>query len=55
MPNLTNPGRYTNLREVEIDTSNNKMEVPKTRTISISENLYRRFVAHSKRYYNVEL
>ena len=53
MPNLTNLGRYTNLREVEIDPSTNNLE-PKTRTMKISEHLYRRFVAHSKKYYNVE-
>jgi hypothetical protein len=43
-------GRYVNLREVTIDTSNNKLEVP-TRTICISEHLYRMFIAHSKKYY----
>jgi hypothetical protein len=53
MPNLTNLGRYTNLREVEINPSTNHLE-PKTRTIKISGHLYRRFVAHSKKYYNVE-
>ena len=50
----SNPfGPMTSLRPVIIDTANNKLEVPKTRTILISEPLYRRFVDHSKRYHNV--
>ena len=44
-------GRYVSFREVTIDTSTNKMEPKPTRTIMISEQLYRRFIAHSKKYY----
>ena len=51
----SNPfGPMTSLREVTINTSNNHLEVPKTRIIRISEFMWRRMVAHSKRYYNVE-
>jgi hypothetical protein len=53
LPPKNELGRYVGLREVEIDPSTNKME-PKSRTICISELLYRRFVAFSKRHYNVE-
>ena len=53
MPARNELGRYVGLREVTIDPSTNKLE-PKPRTISISEHLYRRFVAFSKRHYNVE-
>ena len=52
-------GRYTNLKEISVvDNSTNEKDsnkVPKpTRTIKISEQLYRRFIGHSIRYYNVE-
>ncbi len=49
-------GNLTTMKPIitPISTSNNKKnEIPKTKTILISEQLYRRFVAHSKRYYNV--
>ncbi len=52
-------GRYTTLKEIpgidNTDSSNNKPIVQKpTRTMKISEPLYRRFVGFSKRYYDVE-
>ena len=39
------------MREVEIDPSTTRLEPKPTRPICISEQLYRRFVAHSKKYY----
>lgn len=54
----TNPfgSKHTTLRPVIIDTASNKPEfLPKTRTILISDPLYRFSVAHSKRYYNTEI
>ena len=45
-------GRYTTLHPVTTSTTN-KVQKP-TRTIKISEHLYRRFVGFSKRYYDVE-
>ena len=43
------------LRPITIDnTSDTNNNIPKTRVIRISEPLYRRFVGHSKRFYNVE-
>ncbi|HJT86187.1 MAG TPA: hypothetical protein VJ697_17035 [Nitrososphaeraceae archaeon] len=50
MPSRNEFGRYVGMREVEIDPSTNKLE-PKPRCIS--ELLWRSFVAHSKKYYNV--
>ena len=51
-------GRYTNLKEISVVDSTNEKDsnkVPKPiRTIKISEQLYRRFIGHSIRYYNVE-
>lgn len=40
----------TSLREVVIN-SDNSIEFPKTRVIKISEVLFRRFIAFSKKYY----
>ena len=54
MPKRNEFGRWTSFREVTIDTATNKMEPKLTRTICISELLYHRFIAHSKKYYNVE-
>ena len=49
--NLTHLKPINNTNTAETTTSKN----PKlTRTIKISEHLYRRFVGHSRRYYNVE-
>jgi hypothetical protein len=43
-------GQYTNLKPITTST-----KVPKpTRTIKINEPLFRRFVVHSKKFYNVE-
>jgi hypothetical protein len=54
--NNTGFGNLTHLNPIN-DTStittNNKVPKP-TRTIKISEQLFRRFVGHSRRYYNVE-
>ncbi|HJT83399.1 MAG TPA: hypothetical protein VJ697_02860 [Nitrososphaeraceae archaeon] len=50
MPNRNEFGRWIGLREVTIDPSTNKLET-KPRTICISELLWRRFIAHSKKYY----
>lgn len=47
-------GRLTNLRPITIDNTSDTNKIPKTRVIRISEPLYRRFVGHSKRFYNVE-
>ncbi len=50
-------GRYTTLKEISLDNTNNKKkskQPPKTRIIRISEPLYQKFVNFSERYYNVE-
>jgi hypothetical protein len=52
-------GNLTTLRVISSSnttnsTTDNKNKIPKTSIIRISEPLYRRFVGHSRRYYNVE-
>jgi len=47
-------GRYTTLRPVITAEEKDTNKIPKTRIIRISEPLYRRFVGHSSRFYNVE-
>lgn len=52
--NNTGFGNLVSLRKVTNSTStNNKVPKP-TRTIKISEQLFGRFVVHSRRYYNAE-
>ena len=47
----TNPfGSMTSLREVVINPDNS-IEFPKTRSLLISEILWRRFISFSKKYY----
>ncbi|HET7644075.1 MAG TPA: hypothetical protein VFK40_11245 [Nitrososphaeraceae archaeon] len=50
MPARNELGRWVGLKEVEFYPSANKLE-PKTRILRVSERLYRRFCAHSKKYY----
>ena len=55
--NNTGFGNLTTLRVISPtnSTTDNKNKIPKpTRTIKISEQLYRRFVGHSQKFYNVE-
>ena len=54
--NNTGFGNLTTLKVISSFTNSktNNNKIPKTRIIRISELLYRRFVGHSRRYYNVE-
>ncbi|MGI0051440.1 MAG: hypothetical protein ACRD8K_06850 [Nitrososphaeraceae archaeon] len=53
--NNTGWGNLTHLKPVNDTSTITTNKVPKpTRTIKISEQLFRRLAAHSKKYYNVE-